>query len=1284
MTCRRSITTSISSTIFNDVEDGGALTYSVSQNTKPDLVGVTISDAGMLSLAFPSGATGTASLEITATDSGGKYSRIPFIVQVIDPNRGNVALGKTVVSSTDESAGYLAPAAVDGLDTTRWSSTYADGQTLTIDLGRVFNVSEVILRWETAFGANYDIQAWDGSAWQNVYTEPNGDGAIDDIALDVPVDTRFIRMNGIKRGTQWGFSLFEFEVYGIPAENADAALETTPSDFTTVAVEATPAPVTASTMLNSFEADTEGWVLADYWAGGKAIDVSSDMASEGAKSLAITASFSGTEWMEAGVYFDPADVQDWSAVTNLAIDVYVPEGATNFLAQIFDKTGDDWTWANTADTPLVPGQWTTVTADLSTLGAAGAVHEYGIKVGTSTTAFDGQILIDNARLITVEAPPAAAAAATVSSENQLNSFEADAEGWVLADYWPSGKSVDVTSDMASDGSSSLAITASFSGTEWNEAGVYFDPADVVDWSAASQLALDVYIPEGADNFLAQIFVKTGDDWTWANTADTPLVAGQWTTVTGDLSTLGDMTKLHEYGIKVGTSTTAFDGQILVDNVRVITVAAAPAAAAVEATASPLASFEGDTNGWVLADYWPSGKSVAVSSDNASDGSDSLAITASFSGTEWNEAGVYFDPAEVQDWSSATQLTMDVYIPEGADNFLAQIFVKTGDDWTWANTADTPLVAGQWNTVTADLSTLGAVGALHEYGIKVGTSTTAFDGQILVDNVRLISPTATASIGGGIAPTTLPVQAEVNAINSVSVLEDNPRLYEKVELVADIDAVFNNPYDPTDIRVDGRFESPSGAVIIVPGFYYREYTQTNGVLTQTDNWSWRVRFTPTEVGEYHYQVLATTLLGTKRSAPGTFTAAASDNPGFIRVDSRNPRYFVFDNGTPYFPVGEDMAWASSNPLTDYPHWLDQLQAAGGNWIRVWMAPWGFSPEWLDTGLGNYEQRQAQSYQLDQLMDMAADRNIYIMLSLLNHGQFSTTTDPEWDQNPYNAANGGPCAEITCFATNPDAIRFWHQRLRYIAARWGYSPNIMTWEWWNEINWSPLSAASLLAPWIENSAAYLRSLDPYHHLITHSGSSRADRSVWDQNTIDFVQDHQYNMSDLERTFNDVISSWLRAYPTKPFLMGEFGSPSTADQQGVLVHEGLWAAPMNGAAGTGMTWWWDTYIDPLNLYYHFKGVSAFFRGEDLAAHQWQPTSADFAESTKARVYGLQADNSALLWVVSRDYSNNYVQQAYNKAIRDALRASNARHLTYSFEDSLDGWALVELVDRWQERRR
>ncbi|MBI5928802.1 MAG: discoidin domain-containing protein [Chloroflexi bacterium] len=723
--------------VFMDQEDGTNLTYEITQNSAPDKVQVTVQDTGELTVSFAEGALGATTLEVTATDSAGNYSRVRFVVQITDPDLGNVALGKTAISSSDESSSYVPANATDGVETTRWSSTYEDNQWFIVDLDGVFTINQILLRWEAAFGKNYEIQAWDGSTWQTVFTEPNSDGQIDEAIFETPIQAQFIRLNAIQRGTQWGFSLWEFEVYGARSENQDAVLAQTPPDFAAPTDEAAAPVVTDVSQQFSFEGgDAQGWVMADFWAGGKALEASDAMATDGTGALKLTISTSGTQWEEAGAFVDFPDGVDWSNATNVSVDVYVPAEAANFLAQVFVKTGADWTWANSADAALTPGEWTTVTVDLSTLGAINELHEVGVKVGSGSTAFEGDVFIDNLTLVTL---PETEEAAVVTESAQLFGFEGDVEGWVMADFWAGGKSLGASDAMATDGTGALKLTVSTSGTQWEEGGAYFDFPEAVDWSSATAVTVDVYVPAEAVNFLAQVFVKTGPDWTWANTADTALTPGEWTTVTADLSTLGAINELHEIGVKVGSGSTAFEGDIFIDNIQLVTAVAVAPAEVAAGTPSLLFGFEGDVEGWVMADFWAGGKALETSDAMTTEGTGALKLTISTSGTQWEEGGVYFDFPDAVDWSTVTSLTVDVYVPAEAVNFLAQVFVKTGPDWTWANTVDTALTPGEWTTITADLSTLGAINEVHEVGVKVGSGSTAFEGDVFIDNVTLISP-----------------------------------------------------------------------------------------------------------------------------------------------------------------------------------------------------------------------------------------------------------------------------------------------------------------------------------------------------------------------------------------------------------------------------------------------------------------------------------------------------------------------------------------------------------------
>ncbi len=128
----------------------------------------------------------------------------------------NIALGKSAVSSSHESAGLLPANAFDGNYATRWASAYENNQWIYIDLGQPYDLTAVKLFWETALGRDFNIEVSnDAVSWTIASALTNNVSLTNTIDL-TGYAGRYIRMNGLVRGTQWGFSLFEFEAYGTP------------------------------------------------------------------------------------------------------------------------------------------------------------------------------------------------------------------------------------------------------------------------------------------------------------------------------------------------------------------------------------------------------------------------------------------------------------------------------------------------------------------------------------------------------------------------------------------------------------------------------------------------------------------------------------------------------------------------------------------------------------------------------------------------------------------------------------------------------------------------------------------------------------------------------------------------------------------------------------------------------------------------------------------------------------------------------------------------------------
>ena len=125
----------------------------------------------------------------------------------------DIAMGKPATSSSGQNSAALA---VDGNSGSRWESETKDPQWICIDLGGNFKIKKVKLKWEGAGAEVYNIQlSKDGNKWGNIAEVTDGKGGeTRELDCDETVTGRYIRMYGTKRVTTYGYSIFDFEVYG--------------------------------------------------------------------------------------------------------------------------------------------------------------------------------------------------------------------------------------------------------------------------------------------------------------------------------------------------------------------------------------------------------------------------------------------------------------------------------------------------------------------------------------------------------------------------------------------------------------------------------------------------------------------------------------------------------------------------------------------------------------------------------------------------------------------------------------------------------------------------------------------------------------------------------------------------------------------------------------------------------------------------------------------------------------------------------------------------------------
>ncbi|MBA2482322.1 MAG: cellulase family glycosylhydrolase [Planctomycetes bacterium] len=397
---------------------------------------------------------------------------------------------------------------------------------------------------------------------------------------------------------------------------------------------------------------------------------------------------------------------------------------------------------------------------------------------------------------------------------------------------------------------------------------------------------------------------------------------------------------------------------------------------------------------------------------------------------------------------------------------------------------------------------------------------------------------------------------------------------------------------------------------------------------------QVRHTPRLVGVHAWSLQdpAGTVL-----ANGEVTAAAASAPvGPVRIARTNPRLLGFSDGSVFIPIGPNISWANGpDRLAGFRRYFDKLAAAGGNHCRVWMSSWcgqveGYTPDsW----------RLDHAWLVDGILRAARERSLRVTLVLDNHHDLV-----HGKAFPYGASTD---ERQKTFLSDPPPASY-ERRLRYVLARWGADDTILAWELFNELDMAqPIRERCL--PWAAAAASLFKRLDGDQRLHTISWCGDDWHKLMSLPGIDLTQMHGYVLEwadpegfkkvgtrDGVAMMKDEAENALSV--GKPFCFSEIGYQGSnernegndLDQDGLLLRQQAWAAFMLGGYGSGMNWWWDTYIDRRGLWGQYRGLSRTIARLDWRDPDFAPLPPNLGE--KVLVIGWHSRTQGLIWPLPR----------------------------------------------------
>lgn len=454
--------------------------------------------------------------------------------------------------------------------------------------------------------------------------------------------------------------------------------------------------------------------------------------------------------------------------------------------------------------------------------------------------------------------------------------------------------------------------------------------------------------------------------------------------------------------------------------------------------------------------------------------------------------------------------------------------------------------------------------------------------------------------------------------------------------------------------------------------------------QTDKQFYALRFTVKKEGVYFLDVV----FKDGKTYRERFDAVGFSDNGYIRVSKKDARYFEYSNGSPFFPIGINLAFPRRIPVSNkkefgisgdiafmgmrqYERWFKRCAQNGVNMARVWVGHEYFSPDTTDANIFEY----AQFSKIDKLLELAKKYNIKLKLTLEQFRCFRYDTDNKDNVsrhfNKRLFLNGKRCESIGQWLSEREWKDAWLNKVREFAKRYAGDTTVFAVELWNEMN-----CLGDINEWNREMLPAVKAMFPDHLVVNSLGSldnkySLANYLSFPWECADFKQMHRYLdqgaiFDDTKNDTVEVIQCGLKRIDKQdmPLLVAETGAVNnnhsgefkyySCDDRGIIFIDCVYTPVFLCCAGCGNIWHWDErYVESKNLYKYYKPLADMISDIDFANENFKSTDL--------------SDNDAYLFILQGKTVNLGFIRNKSDSWKNVLRDLNEPKPLEKFETDL-----------------